>query len=1194
MNGGTCNDDSADFTFGDFPGYDGQSEGTWQHNKMLYHMYAGIEEAKTFADNRGHNEASQDSQMTMDLLTGITSLVDFGANTDISDHYKMSKTAIGSYLDDGSNDFDGAVTTNLVDSVLKGSDSVGGLVNFTNALPGFVKTTLIDNNDICNKWACDKTLLNEAIGTQLTTVLAGHAYDGSLEDVLQWQGNYNAHEALPGMKISYNYMRSSEVFDDSTDEMRKALKNAKLDAADYRHATNGFRHDYDEAAQYASEAGIESIKTFKASNQGKTGVSSYTTAVEKAYGWSQESASSFNDLWEHEHISTMNSAAVVWANAMESDSFWNDEVYNAMVKIKSSVNDMVSVWSDYKTGGMAGRSLETLAGDVSATGSTAEGTCTVQGGCAGACGKNMGAHSIQGVTGCRGPTYGCSGAGIDDLFAFTTPLHFWASHKCAGTPMYTPGETNVVGGVFFSQTLGGFESFAAWMPPTYCEMSKKYFSAGTLPTQLTSGVKYDTIIMLHGWSGHCDFIDSIALALSEIVKACTGTNHYSGCGTPGTGAMGAVGGFLVVAPEDGSTPMGTKTWYYDSEFTGRHTYFIMDEIPAMIEYTTNCYARARGMFGFSQGGVGSLMFTLNKNGFPAIAAFNGSVMPNDCFYNNECHQECGVDFVMCEILWTTIHVAFFPYIVVKAGYPVSTEGPYDPMAQGVCKEMYDANRANCVFYTHAGQDFTHLGRTVSTPSGGMKRLLLGAEPTKTVSTGAEPTKTVSTGAQQLWQYVAVAASGSSGALGDTGIKRFHCNSSSNEGDPTMIWDCHYAQVKWTNASGAVSDTYFYLKPKFFVMSVQHFWPSHNIITNKADATQCNLFMQKVPLFNLWMNPYGYATGTAQNVLISCDKNDEFGIHDVTEIFVQMLSSQLISGFSGYWIYDVPYSEIEYDSNNELVKTVLCAGRNDDGELSQSDCEHSGKTSGRTSDNQFMGNGHFYDAHDVMLTIEWFSDAFRTWGKFPDSFPDGYPGNTENGTPAFDEFGIRSIWAPTTAKGMEMCFASSLNMAASYVDSDDKSITIPGSADPSNTICNSFVFPPMKIALGDTGGIIEDALRFGSLHADLDGYAADKCKGGDANCEKFVYKCWINKSSYSFRGSYFKSFRYLLKDCSPFKGTDGDANGTAEDAADCDFLTDSNASGAGSGTYVYKNCRAGGSCNRKNVFNFCDAAFEADA
>jgi len=452
--------------------------------------------------------------------------------------------------------------------------------------------------------------------------------------------------------------------------------------------------------------------------------------------------------------------------------------------------------------------------------------------------------------------------------------------------------------------------------------------------------------------------------------------------------------------------------------------------------------------------------------------------------------------------------------------------------------------------------------------------------------------------QQLWQYVAVAASGSSGALGDSGIQRFHCNSSSDEGDPTMIWDCHYAQVKWTNYAGQVSDTYFYLKPKFFVMSVQHFWPSHNIITNVADANQCNLFMQKVPLFNLWMNPYGYTIGTAQNVLISCDKNDEFGIHDVTEIFVQMLSSHLISGFSGYWIYDVPYSEVVFNSDNEPVKTVLCKGQNARGEVGSNDCEddRSGKTAGKTSDDGFMGNGHFYDSHDVTLTIEWFSDAFRTWGRFADRIPSDFP-KTSN-TPVFDEFGIRPTWAPISSKGMEMCFAFSLHMAASYVSpSTGHSITIPGSAG-SNTICDQFVFMPMMIALGPTGKIIEDALRFGSLHADLDGYAADKCKAGDSSCEKFVYKCWINKATYSIEGVEFKSFRYLLKECSPFKGTDNADNDTQSNAGKCYFLTNPAASGR-SGTYVANNCEPSylggrGTCNRKNVFDFCNASYSADA
>jgi len=354
--------------------------------------------------------------------------------------------------------------------------------------------------------------------------------------------------------------------------------------------------------------------------------------------------------------------------------------------------------------------------------------------------------------------------------------------------------------------------------------------------------------------------------------------------------------------------------------------------------------------------------------------------------------------------------------------------------------------------------------------------------------------------------------------------------------------------------------------------VQHFIPTHNIMTNSAYPEQCRHFMERVPLFKLWMNPSIMIMNqerqeVIQNVLISCDFNDQFGLHKVTQTYVILLSSNLIMGFGGYWVYDLPYSE--------------------EGVLTTSD------------ENQ--GNGHFYDYHDVSLTAQWFSDTFRTFAK-PTEWPKDFDKfNGEINDVKFDEFGLNPVWESSAERDAKLCFAFELHLAAGSINHiSGQSISIPGTG--SDAKCAKFFHQPARITVGKnlSGSVkklIEDALRFGAIHADLDEFESGR---GD---EMDVHKCWVGEAGPEINGEVLASFKKKVAECSLYCGShtnncrndgfatgfDGEEFGTVEDTT-CDWYTLYYTTPEG-GQVKHKNVA---DSQRKGVFRYCDSAYASDA
>jgi len=360
--------------------------------------------------------------------------------------------------------------------------------------------------------------------------------------------------------------------------------------------------------------------------------------------------------------------------------------------------------------------------------------------------------------------------------------------------------------------------------------------------------------------------------------------------------------------------------------------------------------------------------------------------------------------------------------------------------------------------------------------------------------------------------------------------------------------------------------------------VQHFIPTHNIMTNSAYPEQCRHFMERVPLFKLWMNPSimiksHQGQEVIQNVLISCDFNDQFGLHKVTQTYVTLLSSNLIMGFGGYWVYDLPYSK----------NGVLTTDTNEDG---------------------YVGNGHFYDFHDVSLTAQWFSDTFRTFAAPPQEWPKGFKkvGSGYNLKDVkFDEFGLNPAWIMTDERDAKLCFAFDLHLAAGSVRSGDEGMSIPGTG--SNVKCEKFYHQAEELGVSNgVKKIIEDALRFGAIHADLDEFESNSAKGSN---EMDVHKCWVGDAGPTIGGQTYASFKKKVAECSLYCGshtnncdnnsafTTGEEGGSTGIVADatCDWYTIYYTQPAGGGNQVHH--RRASASQRKGVFRYCDAAYTQD-
>jgi len=830
-----CMSGSNDYTWGDYPGTSAEGNETWETAKAMYNMYKGIEEMSAAA------ALSEGTTAWMDLISG--DMVTVSDDQSTAEQYEkgvvstfdglLGQTGMGAYS--AVNQFE----TNL-----------GYVKSLGNALPGWAKNTLMRGDRYCDSdFKCDHQAITDSFVNLAQNKFRGSAYSENFDDVVQMNDRYAAQQSLPGVKGLYNYLGMTDVFTD--DDTRHKMKEAGI-------TSSSFAKDWSDGEVLSQEY---SKRMFTTMTTDDSAVRAFQNGNNANWQHGNYMAEKGADAWEANHIASGNywSKGGSLADATQSKSFWVAEFVDMMVDVKETTQTMIKSWQNFKADGHFGGSVkQALAQEARWTSSQASASL--------GCTREIG----SGSTACsRGATWGCSGMPLVDLEALNSPLPYWSDLKCKDgfkkdgsfdmDLVYPHHHSNSIGGVFFSQNLGGYESYSIFLPPKYCMLAAGGSAMGSQSTSDGKSTRinkttFEYVFMLHGWGGHCDFIDGLGMVMTEVFQVCGKDSDIANLfdftfSTCGKSVAVAPNGFVVLSPEDGSTPIGTKTWYQNSVFSGRHAHFITTDLPAIIETVLGVSARAKGCFGFSQGGVGSMLVSMGVNTFNAIATFNAPLMPSECFFNNECHQNCGIDFMLCELLWSTILIAWFPYVTMKNGYPIHTTGPMDPVAQGECFNLLQSYSkstpgARCITYKNKKGESEALA----------------------------------------WQYVMKKLPGT--------LPRLYTNSE------------NWPLPAWYDDGGKLVDTFFYLDPELFTMSTQHFQPTHNILTNMPFYARWVDFLEMVPFFRLWDQPSAYY-GLRQFLIFSCDTNDQFNLARLHDGYSNLVSSVLIKPFQGLWVYDVP-------------------------------------------------------------------------------------------------------------------------------------------------------------------------------------------------------------------------------------------------------------------------------------------------
>jgi len=275
-------------------------------------------------------------------------------------------------------------------------------------------------------------------------------------------------------------------------------------------------------------------------------------------------------------------------------------------------------------------------------------------------------------------------------------------------------------------------------------------------------------------------------------------------------------------------------------------------------------------------------------------------------------MECGVDFLLCELLWVSTGVAFFPFVNLAYGAEMASNGDYDPMAPGICYLMW------------ASQD-------------------------EVVCTGPDWKYTWTGGKVEIYMPLDYYNGATYCYASDGDPDNAECSENNIDlllgggGGSKAIFFMKQMYVIETYATSFLDSVSFYLNPVYFTMVVNHFYPTHNSVTSSPDHDQFNDFLDSSPFWKIFKfsgfdSADGVFSSSPQYLLFSVDENDEFHQFPQTSAFAALIKTGWVGKFAGVWAYDVPA----------------------------------------------IGAGHNYDLHDLILSIEWFSEAFRTWSLNPDA------------------------------------------------------------------------------------------------------------------------------------------------------------------------------------------------------------------
>jgi hypothetical protein len=492
--------------------------------------------------------------------------------------------------------------------------------------------------------------------------------------------------------------------------------------------------------------------------------------------------------------------------------------------------------------------------------------------------------------------YGCSKDSLSQISGKATDGGEMAYMVCE----YEGGALNLMGGFFFSEILGSFEAFVMHLPPGYCS----HFGA---LSHTGKEITFDKVLgeymlyLMHGWG-------ESGIVLVEAADTITGMS-LEGWSIP----------FLTICPEDAGTPYGSKTWYVNTVFTGYHQDMIVFELPSYISAHMGMKDTGKGIFGFSMGAAGSLTigFTYATK-YSAIAAFNGPVDADECFFRGYCHVHCGVDAMKCEIMWSSSQAAYNPYVVVHVGGILESQGYYDPVNYGSAAKAGMLGYAGCQdVQVSSGK----VGSAVWVP------FIFSTETGRFKDGYHEQDAEAGMEGHVMGAYMVV---DESGMMGESMESSF------------MYLPLTIAPISW--ATG-----YFYLNAVLFTRSSSGYNPSHNPMTGKPNKAAWYNMLYQFPLYRVEYSEDMFNYGVTF-FLVACDFNDQYGLYD--------MSANLASYYTG-------------------VDSTIASGFQLEPAFGSLKSGYHMKAGSGVIHDGHAGCGHCMDLRDFRLAYQFMSDVFGT-------------------------------------------------------------------------------------------------------------------------------------------------------------------------------------------------------------------------
>jgi len=343
------------------------------------------------------------------------------------------------------------------------------------------------------------------------------------------------------------------------------------------------------------------------------------------------------------------------------------------------------------------------------------------------------------------------------------------------------------------------------------------------------------------------------------------------------------------------------------------------DLPQYLETSVGMASLGKGLFGFSMGGFGAISIAITyPTLFLGAALFNSVLDADTCMWYGYCHTYCGVDSLLCDIKWTTTHVAFVPYIVMANGTPLSSSGSYDPVSYGIAVKVMALSDPGAACYGgSSGISFSLVAPPVAEEGG--RRLLQDGPADRIISTVSR------TGMTDLTYHTD--GSVKYGFMESTRRDLESATASSGSG---------FAGARLTYFEPfSTRESFYYLDAVTYTRATSSFSPSFNPATGVIQQTTWNHFIELQPAHRLGHSGQNSLDYAPLVILVSVDSDDP---------------------------YDLPTQA------GDLAAMYSSGGS-----------ESLNADSGLVMENSYSaGCGHCMNLRDFYVAYLWFADAFETW------------------------------------------------------------------------------------------------------------------------------------------------------------------------------------------------------------------------